>query len=41
MLQNPSHFDDRTWLMSPWFPKPGATVVYALAHMEYLLRSTQ
>jgi hypothetical protein len=33
--QDPSQFDDRTWLMSPWLSKPGATVVYALAHMEF------
>jgi hypothetical protein len=32
---DPSHFDDRTWLMSPWFPHVGATTVHALAHMEF------
>lgn len=33
--QDPAAFDDRTWLMSPWVPQPGAQTIYALAHMEF------
>ena len=34
---DPSLFDDRTWLMSPWLPLTATptTQVYALAHMEF------
>ena len=32
---DPSRFDDRTWLMSPWISAPGAQTVFALAHMEF------
>jgi hypothetical protein len=32
---DPSRFDDRTWLMSPWLSAPGVQTVYALAHMEF------
>jgi hypothetical protein len=33
--RDPSQYDDRTWLMSPWFSAVGASTVYALAHMEF------
>lgn len=32
---DPSQFDDRTWLMSPWLSEAGQQTVYALAHMEF------
>lgn len=32
---DPSFYDDRTWLMSPWLPNASASTVYALSHMEF------
>ena len=31
----PSQFNDRIWLMSPYVSEPGASTIYALAHMEF------
>ena len=32
---DPSAYDDRTWLMSPWLPNTSASTIYALSHMEF------